>query len=577
VHAVYLALALASAALQQPDAVAAPDDRVLIDAFVADTGDRPLADLTAADFEIREDGEPQTIEAARYVDADARLVAIYLDEYHLSPGAAEAVRDRLMRFVEQELAEGDRLVVMKPLASLLTIALTTDRAGAVRAIAEVAGRKGDYTPSHDYERHYMAGAPGAADRTRAQVTLSALNALAVKLGLASAEARKTLIVVSEGFGSASQRHRVDLPTVDTIVRSANRSNVSIYIIDPREAPPGEEAGGALARLAAETDGLSRAGADGVDECLRRAARDSRGYYLISYRSAGRTDHEFHAVELRVKRRGASVRTRPGYWALSPDDLMRADVIARVNAPRIVRPPDAPLRTSQLIRPWFGVSRGPDGRTRVTFVWEPVPPVPGTRAPLVPARLQFTALDADGTPAYEGTVLPIGAVPPADEGMPTRAVFDVPPGPARIQMSIEDANFEAIDSDVRVIAVRDLEAPVVLGTPEVFRARTARELRELEADPLAAPVASRVFSRTERLVIRVPAYAPSGTPVVTATLLSGRRQAMRQLTVTPSASPGGASRIELPLAGLASGEYFVDVKATDPAGEARETIGLRVTP
>jgi VWFA-related protein len=570
-------LALAIAAFQQPDAVAAPDDRVLIDAFVADDRDRPLADLTAADFEIHEDGEPRTIEAARYVDADARLVAIYLDEYHLSAGAADSVRDRLKRFVERELAGGDRLVVMKPLDSLLTIVLTTDRADAMRAIAEFAGRKGDYTPSHDYERRYMAGAPGAADRTRAQVTLSALNALAVTLGLASADARKTLIVVSEGLGSASERHRVDLPTVDSIVRSANRSNVSIYVIDPREAPPGEAAGGALARLAAETDGVSLAGADGVDEGLRRAARDSRGYYLISYRSAGRTDHKFHAVELRVKRRGALARTRRGYWALSPDDLMRADVIARVNAPRIVRPPDPPLRTSQLIRPWFGVARGPDGLTRVTFVWEPVPPVPGARAPLVPARLQFTVLDDGGTPTYQGTVLPIGAVPPADEGMPTRAVFDAPPGPVRIQMSIEDANFEAIDSDVRVIAVRNLEAPVVLGTPEVFRARTARELRELEAHPLAAPVASRVFSRTERLVIRVPAYAPSGTPVVTATLLSGRRQAMRPLTVTPSASPGGASRIELPLAGLASGEYFVDLKATDPAGEARETMGFRVTP
>ena len=58
-------------------------------------------------------------------------------------------------------------------------------------------------------------------------------------------------------------------------------------------------------------------------------------------------------------------------------------------------------------------------------------------------------------------------------------------------------------------VRDLTAPVVLGTPEVLRARTARDFRALASDPDAVPVAAREFSRTERLMIRVPAYAPSG--------------------------------------------------------------------
>ena len=65
----------------------------------------------------------------------------------------------------------------------------------------------------------------------------------------------------------------------------------------------------------------------------------------------------------------------------------------------------------------------------------------------------------------------------------------------------------------------MTASVALGTPEVFRARNAREFRALEAQA-AVPVASREFSRTERLLIRFPAYGPAGTPpLVTVTVES----------------------------------------------------------
>ncbi len=70
--------------------------------------------------------------------------------------------------------------------------------------------------------------------------------------------------------------------------------------------------------------------------------------------------------------------------------------------------------------------------------------------------------------------------------------------------------------MREIAVPDLTAPVhALGTAEVLKARTMREYQQLKADPDAVPVASREFSRTDRLLIRVPAYgAGDTTPAVT---------------------------------------------------------------
>ncbi len=144
------------------------------------------------------------------------------------------------------------------------------------------------------------------------------------------------------------------------------------------------------------------------------------------------------------------------------------------------------------------------------------------------------------------------------------------------MSIEDASASAIDTDVRDLLVGDLRAPVAIGTPEVLRARTAKDMRALEANPDAVPVASRQFSRSEQLVIRVPVYAPGGAPDMTARLVNPSGQSMRPLTIEAAATPDGRAQIELPLAGLAPGDYAVEIAAASPAGQAKDTLRFRVT-
>src|SRR5262245_9200131 len=144
------------------------------------------------------------------------------------------------------------------------------------------------------------------------------------------------------------------------------------------------------------------------------------------------------------------------------------------------------------------------------------------------------------------------------------------------MAIEDAAARPLDTDVRDLVVDPMTAPVALGTPEVFRARNARDLRAFMADPEAVPVAAREFSRTERLLIRVPAYSPDGQPKVTARLAS-RAGSMRYIDVAPGPSDD-RFQIDLPLAGLASGEYVIQLRVTTAdAGEARADVSFKVTP
>src|SRR5580765_4559917 len=381
---------------------------VTIDVIAADAAGRAVDNLKAADFELREDGASQSIDEVKFVKidgaphgdqppirselderteaagADSRLVAIFLDDYHVAAGAtADRVRDALTRFVDRDLGPRDLVTVMKPLDSLLTIRLTRDRDQIHRSIDAFAGRKGDYAPRTAFEQNYIASTPVRIDAARAQVTISALNALAIHLGSLS-HARKTIVLVSEGFSRGERRRGFEpLPTFDSVIRAANRSNVSIYTVDPQNIPKGGSDGDAdadspretLKTLAGETDGEAIVNANDLEGGMRRIAGDSSAYYLITYRSASAEDGKFHAIQVRVKRPDVRVRARKGYWASTPGERLRANLLAHAGDP----PPAAPLeparRISPLVRPWFGFARGADGKTRVTFVWEPVDRVP----------------------------------------------------------------------------------------------------------------------------------------------------------------------------------------------------------
>ncbi len=159
------------------------------------------------------------------------------------------MRDTLTRFLDRDVSPSDLIVVMKPLDSLFAIRMTRDHEAVRRAIGSFEGRKGDYQPRNAYERDYIAGTPARIDLARAQVALSAINALAVHLGSLT-DRRKTLIVASDGVGRADHRRGQEyLPTLDTIIRSANRSNVAVYPFDPRDEAEAPAAVAELRRLA----------------------------------------------------------------------------------------------------------------------------------------------------------------------------------------------------------------------------------------------------------------------------------------------------------------------------------------
>ncbi len=159
------------------------------------------------------------------------------------------------------------------------------------------------------------------------------------------------------------------------------------------------------------------------------------------------------------------------------------------------------------------------------------------------------------------------------------VFEVPPGKMELRVSVEGTSSQVLDTEMREITVPDLTAPTtVLGTPAIYRARTVREFQQLKADQDAAPVAMRDFSRTDRLFVRVPAYAAGGTtPQITARVLNRAGDPINELQVAPPATSGGEPQFDLPLSALPPGEYILEIKA---AGEgvpkdSPELVGFRI--
>jgi VWFA-related protein len=186
-------------------------------------------DLRQEDFEVTEDGKPQSIQTFKLINVsedtgvgtdpprevrnvieeqteaardDVRKFAIFLDDYHVRLENSMRAREVLARFVENQFQAKDLAGIMYPLWSINDVLLSRNRKQVASAIREFTGRKYDYTPRNAFEERYVHYVSTIeAERIRNQVTLTALKGLIIKLGGLS-EGRKAIVLVSEGFTNA---------------------------------------------------------------------------------------------------------------------------------------------------------------------------------------------------------------------------------------------------------------------------------------------------------------------------------------------------------------------------------------
>ncbi len=576
---------------------------------------------------------------------DVRVFVIFLDDYHVRYGNGIRASRMLIDFLENELIPTDLVGLMYPLMPLDSVLLTRNHEAIINAVSQFEGVKYRYEPRNEYESRYSFYPTEVVERVRNDVSLSALRGLMIRLG-GLREGRKSVLLVSEGYSNyvppqlrsqnadgpvdpavnparfdpyagdsifeetnAFFRNSEILGDLRYIFQTANRFNTSIYTVDPRglavfEFDVSEPTvsittdGRALRRtqdtlriLAEETGGRAIVNQNDLRPGLEQMLADASGYYLLGYNSsAAPTDGEFHEIDVRVSNPSLRVRARLGYWAITERDVQRAERTVVNQPPRSV---DLALdqlavpRRGRLIRTWFGTSRsGADGKTQVTFVWEPVD---GRGRRDEASTVLLTAM-GDGGAYFRGRIPEEGA------GGRNWTTFEADPGELQIGLAIEGSGGEVLDRDRVEMEVPDYTSPeVVLSTPVFVRARNELEYRSLVDDWTALPTASRDFRRTERMLVRFQAYAPGGgAPDVEARLVNRAGEAIVPLDVleadTSAAgseppSNGGSGpmsprepnwfQVPVALPFLPTGEYLIELQVTYGDGETTHLAAFRL--
>ncbi len=572
---------------------------------------------------IRNDYD-QEREAAR---TDSRIFVFFLDDYHVRDTNAMRMRLDLVEFVETQLRPTDLVGVMYPLTPIMDMRLTRNHDQIVRALEAFEGVKYDYQPRNMYEHVYANFPTTTVEMIRNDVSLSALKALAIHLG-GLREGRKSVIVLSEGYSNyvppqlrdmdalaggffnparydslagESQMEQTQQFFEMSYMRSqlaytadiANRNNTSFYMVDPRGLATGEfdssqvpidmrtdyrilrELQDTLHVLADETDGRAIVNRNDLLPGLSQIVSDQSAYYLLGYTSsAAPTDGDFHEIEVEVLRDDVRVRARKGYYALTAENAARVLAPPRPEPPRAVDTALATLaepRRGRYVRTWVGARRGDEGRTELTFVWEPIGGDQARRRQESASQVMLMAM-SDRSAYFRGEV------PGPGRGRMPRVRFDVDPGELELNIGIEDEYGDVLDRDVDELVAPDFTGPdVALSTPRVHRARNAIEMRGLIADADALPTASRFFRRTEQLLFRVEAYAPGGVqPRVRARLLSREGTAMMEL---PVAAPEGdrPHEVLLQLSPFPRGDYLMELSAEAGGDTASTLVAFRVQP
>jgi VWFA-related protein len=169
--------------------------------------------------------------------------------------------------------------------------------------------------------------------SRNRITLEILQR--VLTSLATAQGRKSVILVSEGF-----IYDPNLSEFKDVVQASRRGNAAMYFLDARGlagmptfftaefGPPIDtrdigavfldtlqEAEGAES-LAADSGGFSIKNTNDLGKGIQRIADESRSYYLLGYNSSNASkDGRFRKVSVKVPgRKGLTIRARKGYFA-----------------------------------------------------------------------------------------------------------------------------------------------------------------------------------------------------------------------------------------------------------------------
>jgi Ca-activated chloride channel family protein len=260
---------------------------------VTDSHGAPIANLTRDDFQVFEDGKPQTISV---FDKESELPLSIVLEVDTS----ESTR----RDIKLEVASAKRFVhsIMRPVDRL-----------SVFQITENVDQLTNFTSNVKYIDQGIERLSSGAGTSLYDAIFLGADSLIQRQG------RKVMVLITDGGDTTSQTDYTNA------LRRAQQAEAIVYsiIVVPVEADAGRNLGGehALIQISHDTGGkyYYASGLNDLDEAFRQISEELRTQYLLAYYPNRQfSDSPFRRITVEVTKKDADgqpyqVRHRAGYY------------------------------------------------------------------------------------------------------------------------------------------------------------------------------------------------------------------------------------------------------------------------
>ena len=602
-----LLVAATSLGLAQQPQFRAVVTEVEVDVSVTDGDGNFVRGLGPDDFEILEDGQPQTLSAFSVVDipvatpasvkdalaaagdvtsnaeaAGGRLWVMLLD-MPTSGGVSEGTQAmRAMqtqnvarRFVEEAMAPGDSMAVIHVQGTTRQAqALTRDKRLLLDSIERFGMGVGSVMPQTG---------PEAVARIVSLFRL--IEDLSARLGAITS--RRTAVLWFGGgipFNLAEAANT--LPSwYNDAIRTAQRNNVAIYPIDPGGlgGTPGIRIFPAALRAVAEdTGGEAIVSTNEFIRGFSRIVRDNSSYYLLGYSPrVAHVDGKFHSITVRVRRPGVRVRARRGYLAPERDAAERSRAAAAA-LPPVIDALRSPIpRTGLEVQVTLAPFRATRGGTVVLGASVSGEAIRGDESA---ADIAYRVINTDGKVILERSgnrpIAPTAQRSTSADSPPGFAFhfsdrFEVPRGRYEIRFGARVRD-DDIGTVVAYVEVPDFQnRPLALSGLLVG----ARAVGQAGADVPVSSLAERQFRATQTLNVTGALYARRNVQIDRVVVDVTVRDAEGKTVFATSNEASGLPpddlkdrrfSVDVPLSQLTPGKHVLNVKAYVRGNERNAT-------
>ena len=253
---------------------------VRVDVLVTEGG-RPLAGLGPGDFDVRDNGVPQTIDLVSLRDVPVNVI-LTLD---LSASVV-----------------GSRLLALQRAGEALVDAMAPEDAAALLTFNRAVVQRVSLTRE-------LALVRRALPNTTAEGDTALIDAALAAMLLGDTEGGRTLVVVfSDGVDTAS------FTQPEVVLETARRVNGVVYAVSTRTVDSRflrtltETTGGRVLEIDASAD---------PGPAFLEILQEFRRRYVITFTPTGVERAGWHQLSVRVNRRSARVQSRPGYFSARP--------------------------------------------------------------------------------------------------------------------------------------------------------------------------------------------------------------------------------------------------------------------